>query len=94
MKRLKKLLQLANDLTDSSVKTAESLDMLEKGQIRVRTDFSFEEKAMKTVKQLTGYLVRALIIVALLIGSSLLCTASPSSCTGTSRKTNDKGGQL
>ena len=71
-----RLLQLFNGLTDSSTKTAETLDMLEKGQIRVRTDFSFEEKTLQTVNRLAGYLIRVIIIVALFIGSCLLCTSS------------------
>ncbi|MBQ6233742.1 MAG: hypothetical protein IJJ80_09580 [Clostridia bacterium] len=70
-----KLLQLFQGVTDSSVKTAESLDMLEKGQIKVRTDFCFEEKTLTTVNRLVSYLIRVLIVIALLIGSSLLCTA-------------------
>ena len=71
-----KLLQLFKGVTDSSTKTAEALDMLEKGQIRVRTDFSFEEKAMNTVTRLTGYAIRAFMIIALFIGSCLMCVAS------------------
>ena len=71
-----KLLQLANGITDSSVKTAETLDMLEKGQLKIRTDFSFEEKALETVERLVGYAIRALILVALIIGCCLLCTTS------------------
>ena len=71
-----KLLQLAKGITDSSTKTAEALDMLEKGQIRVRTDFSFEEKALDTITRFMGYAVRTLIIVALIIGSCILCTSS------------------
>ena len=73
----KKINQLAKGITDSSVKTAETLDMLEKGQIRVRTDFAFEEKALDTVTRLAGFAVRALIIVAVLIGCGLLCTVTP-----------------
>ena len=72
-----KLLQLAKGITDSSTKAAETLDMLEKGQIRVRTDFAFEEKALGTVTRLAEYAIRAVIIVALLIGCGLLCTVSP-----------------
>ena len=53
----------------------EAMDMLEKGQIKVRTDFSFEEKALVRVTSLTGYLVRALIVIAIFIGSCLLCLA-------------------
>ena len=51
--------------------------MLEKGQIKVRTDFSFEEKALGTVNRLTRYAVRAFVIVAFIIGSCLLCTIPP-----------------
>ena len=78
-----KLLQLAQGVTDSSVKTAEALDMLEKGQIRVRTDFGFEEKALATVTRLTGYAIRALMIIALFIGSCLLCTVPFNAGNGT-----------
>lgn len=71
-----KLMQLAKGVTDSSVKTAETLDMLEKGQIKVRTDFAFEDHALDTVTRLANYAIRALIIVAVLIGSAILCTSS------------------
>ena len=50
--------------------------MLQKGQIRVRTDFSFEEKALNTITRFVGYAIRALIIVAVFIGSAILCTTS------------------
>ena len=78
-----KLMQLAKGLTESSTKSAEVLDMLEKGQIRVRTDFSFEEKALGVVNYLTGYVVRALMVIALFIGSCLLCTAAAITGGGT-----------
>ena len=72
----KKLLQLADGLTNSSTKKAEALDMLEKGQVKVRTDFSFEEKTQNTVRSLTGYVMRGLVVIALFIGSCLLCLTS------------------
>ena len=72
-----KLLQLFKGITDSSVKTAETLDMIQKGQLTLHTDFAFEGKALDTVTRLTGYAIRALLIVALMIGSALLCTTSP-----------------
>lgn len=78
-----KLLQLANGITDSSVKTAEALDMLEKGQLKLRTDFSFEEKALNTINRITGYLIRAALIIALFIGSCLLCAATAAAGSGT-----------
>lgn len=77
-----KLLQLAKGITDSSTKAAEALDMLEKGQIKVRTDFSFEEKALETVSRHTKYAIRAAIIAAVIIGSAILCTSSALSGEG------------
>lgn len=71
-----KLLQLAKGITDSSTKTAEALDMLEKGQIKVRNDIGLEEKAFGTFNRLTKYAIRAAIIVAVIIGSAILCTTS------------------
>ncbi len=69
------LIKFFESTSKSSAKTAETLDMLEKGQIRVRTDFSFEEKALATVNRLVGYLIRAFLVIAFFIGSCLLCTA-------------------
>ena len=46
-------------------------------------DFGFEEKALGTVSRLTGYAVRALVIVAFIIGSCLLCAASAFTGEGT-----------
>ena len=51
--------------------------MVEKGQIKVRTDFAFEEKALETITRLTGYAIRALMIIAFFIGSCLLCSSAP-----------------
>ena len=72
-----KLLQLANGIINSSVKTAETLDMLEKGQLKVRTDMAFEEKALNTINRIAGYAIRAIMMVALIIGSGLLCNTMP-----------------
>lgn len=71
-----KLLQFFQGVTESAGKTAETLDMLEKGQLKVRTDFGFEEKALGAVSRLTGYAVRGLMVIGLFIGSCLLCFAS------------------
>ena len=77
-----KLLMLAKAVTDASSKTAEVGDMLEKGQVKIRTDFAFEEKALAAVHRLTGYAVRAAIVIALFIGSCLLCTTTTFSGDG------------
>ncbi len=79
----KGLLKFLKGVTDSSAKTAETLDMLEKGQIKVRSDFAFEEKALNTVTRLTGYVIRALLISVFFIGSCLLCSSAPIASAGT-----------
>lgn len=72
-----RLLQLAKGVTDSSTKKAETLDMLQKNQITFHTGLAFDEKALETINRLSSYAIRALIIVALIIGSTLLCTTTP-----------------
>lgn len=68
------LYQFVKSTTESSTKTAQTLDMLEKGQIKVRTDFGFEDKALAVINRLAGYAVHTLMTIALFIGSCLLCT--------------------
>ncbi len=41
----------------------------------VRTDFAFEEKALDSISRLVGYVIRAMLIIALFLGSCLLCTS-------------------
>ena len=77
------LYQFVKSTTDSSTKTAQTLDMLEKGQIKVRTDLGFEDKALDSVNRLTGYAIRSLLTIALFIGSCLLCTVSVTTSDGT-----------
>ncbi len=72
----KGLLKFLKGVTDSSSKTAETLSMLEKGQLKIRTDFSIEEKTLSAVNRLTEYAVRAVLIAAFIIGSCLLCSSS------------------
>lgn len=71
------LLKFFDSTSRSTSKTAEVLDMLEKGQIGVRTELSFEDKALGNIDRLVGYAIRALMVIALFIGSCLLCTVSP-----------------
>lgn len=68
------LLKYFDSVSKSSAKTAETLDMLEKGQLRMRTDFGFEEKALASVERIVSYVIRALMVIAFFIGSCLLCT--------------------
>ena len=68
------LIKFFDSTSRSAAKTAETLDMLEKGQIGVRTEFGFEQKALGSVERMVNFVVRALMVVALFIGSCLLCT--------------------
>ena len=77
------LIKFLDSSSRSAAKSAEALDMLEKGQIQVRTDFGFEQKALESVNQIVRYVVRALMIIALFIGSCLLCTVPPNAMEGT-----------
>ena len=70
----KVLIQWAKSSIDSSTKTAEVFDMLEKGQIKVHTEVGVSNKSLSVIERLTGYAIRALMIIALFIGSCLLCT--------------------
>ena len=72
-----KLLQLFKGITDSSVKTAETLDMIQKGQLTLHTSTGLDGNAQETVTRLTHFAIRGLLIIALLIGSALLCTTAP-----------------
>ena len=47
------LYKLIKGGTESVTKTAETLDMLEKGQIRIHTDFSIDDKSLVTINRLT-----------------------------------------
>lgn len=80
----REILKCLDGITRSSSKTADALDMLEKGQIRVRTDFSYEEKALVAIDRIVSYVVRAIMIVALFIGSCLLCMIPANAMEGTS----------
>ena len=77
------LYQFVKSTTDSSTKTAQTLDMLEKGQIKVRSDLGFEDKALASINRLTGYAIRSLLVIALFIGSCLLCTVPATTSNGT-----------
>lgn len=68
------LMKFFDSTSRSAAKTAETLDMLEKGQIGVRTDFGFEQKALGSVERMVSFVVRALMAAALFIGSCLLST--------------------
>ena len=78
------LMKYLDSATRASTKTAESLDMLEKGQIRLSTDFDFEQRGLESVNKMVMFVVRALMIIALFLGSCMLCMVPPNAMEGTS----------
>ena len=71
------LMKFFDSTSKSTAKTAEALDMLEKGQIQVRTNIGIEDKALDSVERLVRYAIRGLLIVVLFVGSCVLCLAPP-----------------
>lgn len=71
------LLKFLNNTSKSTAKTAETLDMLEKGQIRLHSDFDFGQKATDSLFDIVKFAVEGLMVIALFVGSCLLCTVSP-----------------
>ena len=71
------LVKFFDSTSKSTAKTAEALDMLEKGQIQVRTNIGIEDKALDSIERLVRYAIRGLLIVVLFVGSCVLCLAPP-----------------
>lgn len=82
------LMKYLESVSKSSDKTAETLDMLEKAQIRLNTDFSFEDRGFVQVERLVNNAIRALMIIALFVGSCLLCTVPPNAMEGSTPSIN------
>lgn len=77
-----KLVHFFQGVGGASSKTAEVLDMMEKGQLKLRTDISIDDKGVPNISRIAGYAARGLVIAALLVGSSIMCLSS--SLTGDS----------
>ena len=71
-----KLVHFFQGVGGASSKTAEVLDMMEKGQLKLRTDISIDDKGVPNVSRIAGHAARGLMIAAILIGSSIMCMSS------------------
>ena len=71
-----KLVHFFQGVGGASSKTAEVLDMLEKGQLKLRTDISIDDKGVPNVSRIAGHAARGLMVAAILIGSSIMCMSS------------------
>ena len=70
---LMKLLQNLENTAELPTKTVEVLDMLEKGQIKVRSDLGFEDKGLHELTCLMRDGFIAVMAMALFIGSCIIC---------------------
>lgn len=68
-----KALQGVDDLAGLPTKAVETLDMLEKGQIRVTADMGFDGKGLRNVDRLAKNALLAFMSIALFLGSCILC---------------------
>lgn len=71
-----KLVHFFQGVGGASSKTAEVLDMIEKGQLKFRADIGVDDKGLPNVSRIAGHAARGLMIAAILIGSSIMCMSS------------------
>ena len=67
--------QGADDLAGLPTKAVETLDMLQKSQIKMGGDFGIDAKTTKTINAVVKNLVLTIIAAALFLGACLLCLA-------------------
>ena len=72
-------LQSADDMAGLPTKVVETLDMLQKSQLKVGGDIGVDPKTIKATRSLVRNIVLALIAAALFLGACLLCSAGATS---------------
>lgn len=70
-----KAIQGADDLTGLPTKAVETLDMLQKSQLKVGGDFGLDPKTVKAANHLARNVILALLAMALFLGACMLCSA-------------------
>ena len=70
---LMKLLQSLENTAELPTKAVEVLDMLEKGQIKVRGDLGFEDKGLHELSHLMRDSIIAVMAMVLFVGSCIVC---------------------
>lgn len=66
--------QGADDLAGLPTKAVETLDMLQKSQIRLGGDFGIDPKSIKAVNHLVRNIIFAILATALFLGACMLCS--------------------
>ncbi len=72
---LMKGVQGVDDLAGLPTKAVETLDMLQKSQLKMGGDFGVDRKTVKAANYLVRNVVMALLAMALFIGACMLCSA-------------------
>lgn len=72
---LMKGVQGVDDLAGLPTKAVETLDMLQKSQIKMGGDFGLEPKTIKAANRLVGNVVLAMMATALFLGACVLCSS-------------------
>ena len=72
-------LQSADDMAGLPTKVVETLDMLQKSQLKVGGDIGVDPKTIKATRSLVRNIVLALIAAALFLGACMLCSAGATS---------------
>ena len=72
-------LQSVDDLAGLPTKVVETLDMLQKSQLKVGGDIGVDPKTIKATRSLVRNIVLALIAAALFLGACMLCSAGATS---------------
>ncbi|MBP3892789.1 MAG: AarF/ABC1/UbiB kinase family protein [Atopobiaceae bacterium] len=67
--------QGADDLAGLPTKAVETLDMLQKSQLKLGGDFGLEPKTVKAVNYLVRNIVLAMLAMALFLGACVLCAS-------------------
>ncbi|MBR3316697.1 MAG: AarF/ABC1/UbiB kinase family protein [Atopobiaceae bacterium] len=68
-----KVLQGADDLAGLPTKTVETMDMLQKGQLKVNGEVGVERHSITTFQAVADGLIRAILAGAVFLGSCMLC---------------------
>lgn len=73
-----KAVQGADDLAGLPTKAVETLDMLQKSQLKVGGDFGVDPKTVKAVNHLTRNVILTMMAMALFLGACVLCASGAS----------------
>jgi hypothetical protein len=68
-------LQGVDDLAGLPTKAVETLDMLQKSQLKLGGDFGLDPKTVRSVNYIVRNIIFAMLATALFVGACLLCAA-------------------